>query len=176
MYHRVDHFLRTLSPRWRRAFWLVMGLMHLPALAGSLCSLLNDGFPIERLGGCLALSLTTLLFALKVWDVSWLRWRAGLQSCVALVVVVAVLHVDALRPVDDPTFIPEYAALVASTVALAALRPVRSRLTIAIRRTFTPVTTIASNFRSNSTLWINSSRPHCWMPALPSFALRAPPV
>ncbi|MFQ5494282.1 MAG: hypothetical protein ACE5EX_02780, partial [Phycisphaerae bacterium] len=90
----------------RRSLWLLLGLAHLPALFGTLQTLATDGFSADRLAPCLLLALAIVFFALKTWDVAALRFRTDRRSCVTLIIVVAMLHLDVLRPESGQTRVP----------------------------------------------------------------------
>ncbi len=159
-----------------RAFWLLMGLGHAPALIGAWRSLAESGFAVEPFGGCIILTLSMLFFALKLRDVPCLRFRTDRRSWIALCMVVALLHTNAILPDGDPTIAPQCTTLVVTTwlstqlpVTRRMLVALPTRIAAAVRRG-DPVT------RSADTVWLDAFRPRCWVLALHVFRLRAPPA
>ncbi len=169
-------YARLQAVPLRRAFWLLMGLAHAPALISAWRSLVAGGFAAESFGGCVLLTLSMLFFALKLRDVPYLRFRTDRRSCVALCIVVALLHTDAIVSDDNPTVIPECTALVVTTWLstqlpltrrMSALLPTR---VVSVLGHGDPVTS------ATGTVWLGASRPHCWVLGLHVFSLRAPPA
>lgn len=167
----------TLLPKLRRCFWLLMVIGHGPALISAWRASASSGSGIEPLVGCLVLALSMLFFALKLGDVACLRFRTDRRSVVAFCVVVALLHLDVIRPAEGPTLIPEYTALVATTCLVGALpsrfrqqRQALMHAASACRKCRPPAPPTAD------TLWLDLFRPHCWTLAYRFFHLRAPPA
>ncbi len=164
--------------RWgsiSRVAWLVMVVAHIPALIAACRAVIESGFDPSRLGACVALALATLFFILKTANVSFLRWKTDRRSCVALGMIVVLLHIDALRPQIFQVAVPVGATIVL-TVAVVTIVPRRLRLlALAIRRSgvFGRCRTHAPH--GNTTAWCDERRPHCWLLASSLFALRAPP-
>lgn len=160
----------------RRAGWLLIALAHVPALVRVWGGLLGGGSALEHLGGCVWLTVSIAFLALKVLDVAFLRFPTGWRPCVAIAVMVALLHVDLIRPGSDPSIVPDCTAMLATALVIGALPPVRRgwvRVLICAeatmrRRLPSPV--------SNETIWLSESRPHCWVAVLRLFLLRAPPA
>ncbi len=149
---------------------------HAPAVVGAWRSVVGSEFEVERLGGCIALTLSMLFFALKVRDVAFLRLRTDRRSLAALCIIVALLHVNVVRPHGDPTMVPQCAVLVATTwlvghlpMTRRALRVLRTRIakTPGHRPPVTPLT---------DTVRLDMFRPHCRVLAFRLFCLRAPPA
>ena len=168
--------LNRARPVIRRAGWLLMAIAHLPGLVHAWRALLAGGLNAEHLGGCVWLTISVAFFALKVLDVSWLRFCTGRRSKVALVLVVALLHVDLTRPGSDPSIVPDCTAVLATALAIGTLPAVRrgwERVFVhaeaALRRRLPAMS-------SHDTIWLCQSRPHCWVAVLHLFHLRAPPA
>jgi hypothetical protein len=153
-----------------------MVLAHGRALAAAWQSLLETGFDLEPLIGGVALTLSMLFFSLKVLDAAWLRFKPGRRSLIAFCMVVALVHLDVIRANDNPTLMPEYAALVATTCIAGTVPTVRR----AVRGVFARA---GSAFRyrptvrpSSDTVWMDLFRPRCWILAFRFYNLRAPPA
>ena len=168
--------IRLSAASLRRLLWLVMGLLHLPALWGAGQALLAGGFDLERVIGCVVLVVTTAFFALKVIDVPCLRFRVDRHSLVVLLAVAALLHLDVVRPADNPTLIPECTTLVATTWLVGGVLSVRRRLCEFLSRAEASLKCQSSKAPTADTVWTDAFRPHCWILALRLFGLRAPPV
>jgi len=159
-----------------RAFWLLMGLAHAPALIGAWRSLAVNGFAVESLGGCILLTLSMLFFALKLRDVPCLRFRTDRGSWVALCLVVALLHTNAILPDGDPTIVPECTTLIVTTW-FGTQMPVTRRLLVALPTRIAAAVRCGDPVnRSTDTVWLDAFRPRCWGLALRVFRLRAPPA
>lgn len=168
--------MRRPSNSVGRGIWLAVALAHGPGLVGAWERWIGGGFDPRGLGGLVTLSLAMVFFALKIVDVPWLRLRTDRRSLVAMGLVVALLHVDVIRPDAVVANIPEYTTLMASTLlAAGALR--RSRRCISTcRRASRDVASTNPLLRSNETAWLDAFRPHCWVLASRLYLLRAPPV
>ncbi len=166
---------RTSVP-FRQLFWLLMLAGHTPALVGAWRSFVVNGLAVERLGGCVLLTLTMVFFALKARDIALLRFRSDRRSWVAIVMVVALLHLDVVRTGDDPTLVPQYTTLIATTWLAVKICLVRRHLRpVLMSATSTPVH-LSSLMRSADTAWLDAFRPRCWVLAFRLFLLRAPPT
>jgi hypothetical protein len=137
---------------------------------------IGGGFDPRGLGGLATLSLAMVFFALKIVDVPWLRLRTDHRSLVAMGLVVALLHVDVIRPDTAVANVPEYTTLVASTLLVAgALRRSRRYMNTS-RCASRDVASMSPLLRSNETAWLDAFRPHCWVLASRLYLLRAPPA
>ena len=169
-------YVRSRLPKLRRLFWLIMVVGHAHGLVGAWRSSVASGFDFEPLGGCILLLLSMLFFVLKLGDVAFLRFRADRRSIVVFCVLLAFLHLNVLQPGDDPTLIPEYTALAATTWLASAL-PMQSRKTReSLAQTGTPRPHGPSMGPRGRTIWLDAFRPHCWILAFRVFNLRAPPA
>lgn len=160
----------------RRVGWLLVALAHLPGLVNAWRGFFAGGLGIEHLGGCVWLSISIAFFALKVLDVSYLRFCTGRRSKVAFVMVVALLHVDLIRPGSDPSIVPDCAAVLATALVIGVLPPVRRGWERVFVRTEAALKRRLPAASSHETLWLSQSRPHCWVAVLHLFNLRAPPA
>lgn len=157
----------------RRGLWLLMGVGHLPACLDTWQAVLTDG---SRMGACLGLTAAFAFFALKFLDVACLRFRADRRSMIALAVVVAVLHVDVLRPANAPPLLAEGAAVVAATWLLGFAEPIRRMVKTVTATSRTAMMRVIATARTANTFSLDAFHPHCWALILRLHLLRAPPV
>ncbi len=160
----------------RRILWSLVALAHAPGLIGAWRSFTSGVFAAEDLRGCVLLTLSMLFLALKVCDVRFLRFRTDPRSCIALGLVVALLHVNVIHAGDGPTLIPEYTTLVVTVALAGSSALVRRRLHLA--RTFATAITrhLPRLLPAAGTVWLDTVRPRCWVLLLRVFRLRAPPA
>lgn len=160
----------------RRLLWLLLGLGHLPGLFAAWASLSVGGLESEAFGHTLLLTVTTVFFALKVCDVAFLRLCPGRRTLVAACLVVALLHVDLVRPNSESSAIPDLTAL-AATAWIAGTQVTVRRI---LARSFARIRSIEKDeVQPNpfaETVWFDAVGPHCWVLALTLFLLRAPPA
>ena len=173
---RLPSRVRLLHPTLRQVLWLLIGLSHAPALVGAWRSLLGSGLDPGRSSGCVGLMLVMIFCALKVYDVPCLRFHTGWHACTALGIIVALLHVNVVRPDSDLTAVPVYMAVVATTWLVGGSMSVRRKIGEAFASTGAAFKRHSSPLPSTDTLWLDMSRPHCWLLALHLYSLRAPPV
>ncbi len=160
----------------RRILWSLVALAHAPGLIDAWRSFTSGGFAAEDLRGCVLPTLSMLFFAVKVCDVRFLRFRTGPRSCIALGLVVALLHVNVIHANDAPTLIPEYTTLVVTLVLAGGSALVRRRLDLA-RTLATAITRhLPRLLPAAGTVWLDTVRPRCWVLQLRLFCLRAPPA
>ncbi|MGB2985310.1 MAG: hypothetical protein WBE26_05455 [Phycisphaerae bacterium] len=168
--------IRSLLPPLRRVFWVLMVVAHAPALVGAWRLFVENGFDAEPLFGSIALTFSMVFFALKVGDVAFLRFRPGRRSFVAFCMVVALVHLDVIRPNDDPTLVPECTVLTATTWLVGTLPLVRRTPREALSRTGSAFKYRPPVRPTAGTVWLDAFRPHCWVLAFRFFSLRAPPA
>jgi len=154
---------------------LGVAIAHAPALAGAWTTWAEAGFDPARLSGCIALTLATVFFVLKVVDLPCLRIRADRRAWVAIVLVLGLIHVNALRPEQMSAAVPEYSAVLVTTILATGLTFVRPLARAVLRRARSTRLTAALR-PSSETVWFDIFRPHCWVLASRLFALRAPPA
>ncbi len=153
-----------------------MGVAHTPALLSAWEAYLQGGMRMELLGGCVVLTASMLLFALKTCDVAFLRFHPDRRAFVAMVLAVGLIHFDCLGPTADPAAVASGAAIVATTSFVAGLTLAGRAISRVPARN-----TGSSHYpsligRFTGSLWLDETRPHCWVLALGLFALRAPPA
>ncbi len=159
----------------RRTVWLLLAAAHAPGFVHAWGGLIANGPDPEFLTGCIWPSLTMAFFALKVLDVAWLRFRTDLRSCVALAMVVALLHVDLIRSGSDPSVLPDCTAVLATAWAIGSLPPVRRMWRESLQRAERALRPRHSVVFSGDTIRLASLRPHCWVLVLRLFSHRGPP-
>lgn len=164
------------APAGRRLFWLLVGIGHIPGLFDAWESLVTGGLESGAVGRCFGLTIMTIFLALKVGDVAFLRLCEGRRTMVAACLVVALLHVDVARRASESSVMPDCSALVATAWIAGTLAIVRRIVATNIRR----VRTIEENHlrlrQFVETVWLDATRPHCWLLARALFLLRAPPA
>lgn len=159
-----------------RCLWGVMAAAHIPALLSVWDSFITSGFDVARLGGCIALSLTMLFFALKIYGVTFLRMPSQPRSWVAMSLIVVLVHLDVLSPHPHTSIVPQCLTVVTSVICVAVAVHLGRALTRALRRVNTSLNCRFHTTRSTETVWFDAFRPHCWVRAAHLYALRAPPV
>jgi hypothetical protein len=167
-------WLRT--PMLSRMVWVLMVVLHAPALVKAWSSFVGGGFDLSHVGGPIALSLSMAFFALKLRGAASLRFRADRRSAVAICLILAFIHVDVLRTDSGVAVLPECAKIVATTVLVAGLTRVRRVLSTALIRARSKVGRRLPSIQSNETVWHDAFRPRCWVLASRLYSLRAPPA
>lgn len=160
-----------------RGLWAVMLVAHAPALTSSFRKLLLHGFSAEGLAGFIVLLAAMAFFAVKLVDLPRFRFRLNRQSVLASILVIAVLHAGCLD--SDFRFqlaTDELLVLSAVTVGMAVHGVICRRrfldavaASVAARRLTLPG-------RPRGSIWLDQSRPHCWVLASNLLHLRAPPA
>jgi hypothetical protein len=74
-----------------------MALLHAPAFLGTWGAVLAGEGSIGLLAQCIGLTASMLFFVLKFCDISYLRWRTNWRSCLALGLVIAIVHLGVLE-------------------------------------------------------------------------------
>ncbi len=167
---------RLKHPCMRRVLWLLMGLGHLPGLFDAWRHVVAVGLDSAALGSCIGLTLTTLFIALKVRDVAFLRLREGRRTLVAACLVVALLHVDVVRPQAESSVLPDIAALATMAWITGVPTTIRRLVAVCFARVRTVKDHCVKTGQFVETVWLDAARPHCWLLARALFLLRAPPV
>lgn len=160
----------------RRTGWLVVAGVHLPGLVHAWRAFLASGFASEHILGCLWLTLTVAFLVLKVQDAAFLRFRTDLRSFLAIVTVVALLHVDLMPPVSEPTLVSECVAVLVTACVIVAAPQVRRWWETVAQGARVTLKHLNPQAASAATVWLSAFRPHCWVLALRLFHLRAPPA
>lgn len=76
-----------------RLAWALLLVAHGPAWVHVFQEMVNGGMDLARLG---LLTVTQLLFVLKITDVPWLRLPSGWRARFALLAIVVLLHAGVL--------------------------------------------------------------------------------
>ena len=160
----------------RRMGWLLVALAHVPGLLHAWGGLLAGEPVLEHLGGCVWLTASTVFLALKVLDVAFLRFPTGWRPCMAIALVVALLHVDLIRPGSDPSIVPDCAAVLVTAMVIGTLPPVRRGWNRVLAHAEAVIRRRLPSRVTHETIWLSESRPHCWVAILRLFLLRAPPA
>lgn len=163
-------------PSMRRVLWLLVGIGHLPGLFEAWQHVVVVGLDSAALGSCIGLTLTTLFIALKVRDVAFLRLREGRRTLVAACLVVALLHVDVVRPNAESSVLPDVAALATMAWITGVPTVIRRLVAAGFSRIHTVKDHCVKPGRFIGTVWLDAARPHCWLLARSLFLLRAPPA
>lgn len=160
----------------RRVLWVAMAVGHIPAFFGVWKTSLQSGFDGGKLEGCIGLTLAMLFFILKIVDVVFLRLRTSRRAWVAMGLVVALLHFEALAPDVGPAPIPKYATILATTLLVTRLPRLRRVVRFAAAGVFSLFKRHTPLAHSHETVWLDTRRPHCWLLASRVFFGRAPPA
>jgi len=175
MAHRFPEHLRVITPTLVRGLWAVMLLLHAPALLKAWKASLASGLSLAQLDGCIALSIATLFFVLKLMGVRWLRFRPGRQSAIAIVLAIGLIHIDCIRPELDGTLAGNCTVVLATTTLVAGLTQLPQAIGSYLTRRMAAVCPRAPRGRSGETVWLDVDHPRCWVLSKHLFLLRAPP-
>jgi hypothetical protein len=158
-----------------RLAWVFLGATHAPALLAGMRQLVTGQLPFERLLPFCFLALSMLFFVLKILDVRWLRVRVTRQSFIAMLVIVALMHVHVVRGESQPTPAIECVAMAAATWLALGVPVVRRRLRSWLACAASSLGHSPASSRVARTLWQDTVHPHCWFLAYRLFLYRAPP-
>ncbi len=176
MTKKVWTILRLSNPMLSRCFWALMGVMHAAALFASWRSVFEAGGGASGLTGCFTLTLSMLFFLLKVGGVSFLRFRPSRRALVVACLLVAWIHVDCFDPNLKASLTGNGTDLVATTILVSGLTRVPKATRSVLERHLAPLRVQGTTRRSGETIWLDDSRPCCWVLASHLFRLRAPPA
>lgn len=175
----MDRVAHLISPRYRRwlwrAFWGVMAFGHAPALLGASRALLVDGFGSREMGAFLGLGLATVFFALKLYDVAWLRIPSDVRCWIAVTIVFALLHVNVMSEHAGTVLAAECGEIVASAVLVAGLLRAEQCKLRSTHNGNSPKH-LPIRVRLHEAVWLDDIRPRCWVLVSRLFCLRAPPA
>lgn len=115
----------ALAPR--RIFWCLLALVHIPAVFRLSGTVFSDQLDVATLSTWLGLCLGLAFFALKIWDVSFLRLRGRPITLLAFLLVCGVVHRNAV-PSAMPQEAPVAAIVVLATLGLARAPALRRGL------------------------------------------------
>ncbi len=153
-----------------------MFLGHIPAVVGAWKGCIASGFTPDRVGTCLFLLLSLVFFSLKIGDARCLRFRLDGRSWVAVCIIVALLHTNALYESHEPSGLTPYIAVLVTTFMVSQIPLVRRVLvTLATRMSLQLRGALPSGHASGA-VWLDTHRPNCWVLVFRIFCLRAPPV
>ena len=153
-----------------------MGVMHAPALNGAWRACVRDGMSVELLGGCLILTASMLFFVLKFFGVAFVQFRTDRRARVALLLAVGLIHLDCFQSVIRGASAADCAAVIATTSLAGGFVHVGrtwSKSSVRAGRLSRPQSSLGW-FTGN--VWLDDSRPRCWVLASHLFRLRAPPA
>lgn len=122
--------LRPWFPALRRAWWALLVLVHLPALAAVGGALVLEPASVDPLTVG-ALGATVLLFVLKLLDVPCLRFRSR-RAMAAFVLVCCLVHHEAMVAEAGRQALQQTPAALATGVVVEGLRRARPGL-VALR-------------------------------------------
>lgn len=168
--------IRIRTTDLRSAFWLLMMAAHAPGLIAAWRALLTTGSPADHLRACLFLSISMVFFVLKLRDVRWLRIRADRHSWVAMGMIIALLHTNAIQRHGDDSSTTPYVAVIATTWLAGHMPVIRRTLRRLMSRSSTGLTGLQPVAGPGETIWTESFHPRCWVLALRGLRLRAPPA
>lgn len=123
--YAFDRFFRRSLPKLRRAFWILMLLLHAPALARYLWAAPNKGTDSGDFATIIGLALAFTLFMLKILDIRWLRFSTDRRAVFALVLAAALAHVNLLRFSDEVVAHPTQPLLLSNILIASSLITVR---------------------------------------------------
>ncbi|UCC31903.1 MAG: hypothetical protein JSU86_06420 [Phycisphaerales bacterium] len=176
MQGKSTSYSHPLANALNRGFWLLMLLAHAPALFSAWRCCLADGLQLDLLGGCLVLTASMVFFVLKLRDIGWLRFRTDRRSLLALGLVVALIHLDCLRPGLRTEVASKCAVVLVTTAVVVAVPRLTRLLRSACGQRGTTRKCRLPDGRSLDNAWLDTSQPHCWVLACNLFRLRAPPA
>ncbi|MCH8147456.1 MAG: hypothetical protein IH987_05595 [Planctomycetes bacterium] len=176
MTYRPDTRDSRIRQMLLRGFWLIMLVSHAPALPAAWRGLVDNGFHAGRVAGLVFLAASMLFFFAKLLGVAFLRIRLDRRSIVALCVAVAVIHGGCLDVELRPELLTVFAtSLVTASaifvVCLVIRRLRKQQLADALTRRVS-----SACGGSRGAVWLDDSRPRCWVLLSHSLHLRAPPV
>jgi hypothetical protein len=129
MHTATMHQPRRRIPRaLARSLWLVVLLVHAPALLSGWATLLGDGGGLARLGGFVALNVSALFFILKICEVRLLEIRCDARSLAVFGVAIVLLHVHLGPGAALAAQLPQQTPLAAGVLVMLTLTPVQRML------------------------------------------------
>lgn len=165
------------SPLLRRTFWLLMCAAHAPALAAAWGALLSGGATRPDGVRLIGLSLSAVFFGLKLFDVAWLRIRTGRAGWIALAVIVALIHAQALGVVAPGQFAPQVLAVLSAALFVEPIRQPCERWAVRLATWLSvqPVRRNAARVRRFESLHVLIDLPR-WRASRLAMPPRAPPA
>lgn len=129
---QIKHFFSRAV--LRRAWWLLLALIHVAPLFESMRWMVLEGMAGGRLLSGAAIWLTFTFFVLKFLDVGFLRWRMRRASVVAFVLACALVHDDAAPAAARSAMLSEMPGAIAASVLMTGLLGSARLLPRALRR------------------------------------------
>lgn len=175
MTHRQDMRDSRIRQMLITGFWSIMLVSHAPALSAAWGGLAENGFQAGRVAGLVFLAAAMLFFFAKLLGVAFLKVHLDRRSIVALCVAVALIHGGCLDVELRPELLTDFAADLVTASAICAvclvIRNIRKRgFKDALTRRVSP-----PGGGTRGAVWLDDSRPHCWVLASHLLHLRAPP-
>jgi glucose-6-phosphate-specific signal transduction histidine kinase len=176
MQGKIDRSAGRVTEVLLRGFWLLLLILHTPALVASWRFGMVQGFNAEVLGGCVLLSLAVAFFVLKLFGLRCLRLRLDRQGWITVCLVVALIHLDCVRPGLRSEVVSKCAIALVTVPAVVAI----PRMARAVRTTLQRTSTAhKSHLPGDCPTWLSWS--DGFRPRDPVFAflpvhLRAPPA
>jgi hypothetical protein len=159
-----------------RALCVLLLMAHARALIAAWQYGLAGGFTAELAGVVLLLSAATVVFALKVVGVRWVRLPRDRRAFVATCLILAIIHLGCLDPEMPSAFVSKWvvvlatAPLVVAAIRIARVAGTTHQAATSSRKTHLP------NARSHEEAWLDWFHPHCLLLSARLFRLRAPPA
>lgn len=176
MTHRPDRSDLRIRQMLIRGFWLIMLVSHAPALSAAWRGLVENGFQAGRVAGLVFLVAAMLFFFAKLLGLAFLRVNLDRRSVVALCVAVALLHGGCLDVELRPELLADFAANLVTASAVFAVCLVICRLRKQQLEDAVGRRVSSAGGGSRGAVWLDESRPRCWVLVSHLFHLRAPPV
>ena len=158
-----------------RALWLVLLVAHARALIAAWRYSPTNGFTVEVAGVCILLTAATVLFALKLGGVPWLRFRCDRRSFVAVCLILAIVHLDCFRPGTRQALVSRCVVVLAAAPLVTVVPRVARVLCAERTHGASPRRLRLSDVRRHEEARFAGFRPHCAVLASHLFMLRAPP-
>ncbi len=126
MSHQPTSRTHRLAPAARRAWWMLLILIHVPVLVSVGRSMLAHPEGGKWLG-FVALCLTVLVFVLKLLDAPFLRFRTQRGAALAFLLVCAVVHHEVAASEVGQEVLKQTPAILAAGIIVEGFRRSRRR-------------------------------------------------
>ncbi len=124
---KLSSRIHRLAPAARRAWWMLLILIHVPVLVSVGRSMLAHPEGGKWLA-FVALCLTVLLFVLKLLDAPFLRFRTRRGAALAFLLVCAVVHHEVAASEVGREVLKQTPAILAAGIVVEGLRRWQPRL------------------------------------------------
>ena len=155
-----------------RCMWILMLVIHLPALFIMWQLFLKEGAESVRLSSFLGLNLATLFFLLKIRGARLLEFTTNRHSLLTIVVAVTLMHANAVGMHLKYAAVPQDVNFAAGILFAAAFSRVQQFFGRLLSRTRTTRNTATLSRRA---MWSCQHQPHQPRYAACLCAPRAPP-